>query len=248
MNYHIIHSDDLPRGIKQPKMVFISPKNVIVDFLRRRLTDPRSRAETSQTEEFDGGSTDFQLTPTAGTMSCIVSVTVDGTAQVKYEDYWIDWQNQKVIFYSNTAAGTNNVDITYKRGTTNWIYPDKAKVSLSKTSFPRMNVLVVGGSGGRMGQYNSDIESAIHFQIDIWTKENQPQTIDGVKYEGDKLAEYLAHQLMAAFRSYENDLHPELYNYTPVGIPRDMGFSTELECFHSIVEVELKGINVSESN
>jgi len=236
------------REDKQPKMVFISPKNVIVDFLRSRLTDPRSRAETSQTEEFDGGSTDFSLTPTAGTMSCITSVTVDSTAQVKYEDYWIDWQNQKVIFYSNTASGTNNVDITYKRGTSNWIYPDKAKVSLSRTAFPRINVLVVGGTGGRLGQYNSDIESSIHFQIDIWTKENQPQTIDSVKYEGDKLAEYLAHQIMGAFRSYENDLHPELYNYTPIGIPRDMGFNTELECFHTIVEVELKGINVSESN
>ena len=229
-------------------MVFISPKNVLVDFLRRRLTDPRSRAETSQTEEFNGGGKTFSLTPTTGTMSCITSVTVGGTAQVKYEDYWIDWQNQKVIFYANTASGTDNVDITYKRGTSNWIYPDKAKVSLSRTAFPRINVLVVGGTGGRLGQYNSDIESAIHFQIDIWTKENQVQIIDSVKYEGDKLAEYLAHQVMAAFRSYENDLHPELYNYTPIGIPRDMGFDTELECFHTIVEVELKGINVSESN
>lgn len=228
--------------------MFISPKNVIVDFLRRRLIDPRSRAETSQTQEFNGGSTDFQLVPTSGTMSCITSVTVDGTDQVKYEDYYINWQNQKVIFYSNTAAGTNNVDITYKRGTTNWIYPDKAKKTLSKTSFPRMNVLVVGGTGGRLGQYNSDIESAIHFQIDIWTKENQPQIIDSVKYEGDKLAEYLAHQVMKVFRNYEDDLHPELYNYTPVGIPRDMGFDTEIECFHTIVEVELKGINVSEGN
>lgn len=229
-------------------MVFISPKNVVVDFLRNRLTDPRSRAETSQTEEFNGGSTDFSLTPTSGTMSSITSVTVDGTLQTKYEHYWIDWQNQKVIFYSNTAAGTDNVDITYKRGSTNWIYPDKAKKTLSKTAFPRMNVLVVGGAGARLGQYNSNVESLTHFQIDVWAKENQPQTIDSVKYEGDKLGEYLAHQIMKAFRAYENDLHPELYNYTPVGIPRDMGFNKEMECFHTIVEVELKGIDVSEAN
>lgn len=228
--------------------MFISPKNVIVDFLRSRLTDPRTRAETSQTELFDGGSTDFSLTPTSGSMSCIEEVKVDSVVQTKYEDYYIDWQNQKVIFYSDTASDTNNVSIKYKRGTTNWIYPDKAKETLSKTSFPRINVLVVGGTGGRLGQYNSDIESATHFQIDIWTKENQPQTIDSVKYEGDKLAEYLAHQIMASFRNYENDLHPELYNYTPIGIPRDMGFNQEMECFHTIVEIELKGINVSEGN
>ena len=228
--------------------VFISPKNVIVDFLRNRLTDPRSRAETSQTELFDGGSTDFSLTPTAGTMSCIQEVKVGTTVQTKYKHYYIDWQNQEIIFYSNTTSGTNNVSIKYKRGTSNWIYPDKAKETLSKTSFPRINVLVVGGTAERVGQYNSDMESAMHLQIDLWTKENQPQTIDGVKYSDDKLSEYLAHQIMAAFRSYENDLHPEFYNYTALGIPRDLGFNKEMECFHTIMEVELKGINVSETN
>jgi hypothetical protein len=227
-------------------MVYISPKNVLVDFLRHRLTDPRSRAEDSRTEEFNGGGTEFSLTPSSGSMSCITAVTVDGTAQTKWKDYYIDWQNQKVIFYSNTAAGTNNVDITYKQGTSNWVYPDKAKVSLSRTAFPRINVLVVGGSGGRLGQYNSDVESVMHFQIDIWSKENQTQTIDGVKYANDKLAEYFAHQIMVAFRANEDDLHPELYNYTPLGIPRDLGYNSEMQCFHVIVEVELKGINVSE--
>jgi len=146
-------------------MVFISPKNIIVDFLRCRLTDPRSRAESSTTEEFDGGGTEFSLTPPSGTLSCVTSVTVDGTTQTKWKDYRIDFQNQKVIFYSATAAGTNNVNITYKYGSTNWIYPDKAKKTLSKTSFPRMNVLMIGGSGERLGQYNSDVESTQHYQL-----------------------------------------------------------------------------------
>jgi len=227
-------------------MVFISPKNVLCDFLRRRLTDPRSRAETSQTEEFNGGSTDFQLTPTAGTMSCITSVTVDDSIQTKWKHYWIDFQNQKIIFYSNTASGVNNVDITYKRGTSNWIYPDKAKETLSKTAFPRMNILVVGGSGARLGQYNSNVESSIHFQIDIWAKENQKFTISSVVYEGDKLAEYIGYQITKAFRAYESDVYNALYNYTLLGTPRDLGFNQEMECFHKVVEVELKGIDVSE--
>lgn len=228
--------------------MFISPKNVLVDFLRNRLVDPRDRAETSQTELFDGGSTEFELTPDSGTMSCIEEVQVDSVVQTKYKVYYIDWQNQKIIFYSNTNNGSNNVSIKYKRGTSNWIYPDKAKNTLSKTAFPRMNVLVVGGTGIRLGQSNSDMESTTHFQIDIWSKENQPQTIDSVKYEGDKLAEYLGHQIMAAFRNNEEDLHPEFYNLVPVGVPRDLGFDKEMECFHLIVEVELKGINVGELN
>jgi len=229
-------------------MVFLSPKNVLVDFLRNILVDPRARAEDSNTETFNGGSTDFSLTPTVGTASCVSSVTVDSVVQTKWDDYRWDQQNQKVIFYSNTASGTNNISVTYKQGTTNWIYPDKAKKTLSKTAFPRINILVAGGSGERLGSYRSNIESVIHFQIDVWTKENQIQTIDSVKYGGDKLAEYLAHQIMKAFRAYEDYLHPELYDYTPVGIPRDMGFNKELECFHTIVEVELKGIDVGEEN
>lgn len=227
-------------------MVFISPKNVLVDFLRVKLIDPRERSEGTNNETFDGGGTEFSLTPTSGTMSGITSVQVDSVEKTKWKDYHIDFQNQKVIFYSATASGTDNVSITYKQGITNWIYPDKAKKTLSRTAFPRINLLVVGGSGERLGQYNSDVESVMHFQIDLWTKENQTFTIDSIKYEGDKLAEYLAHQIMKSFRAYESELHPELYNYTPIGIPRDLGFNQEMECFHSIVEVELKGINVSE--
>jgi hypothetical protein len=228
-------------------MVFISPKSVLVEFLRRRLVDPRSRAEDTNTETFDGGSTSFSLTPTSGTMSCITSVKVDDVEQTKWKNYYIDFQNQKVIFYSDTNSGTDNVSITYKQGSTNWIYPDKAKNTLSKTAFPRINILTFAGTGERVGQYNSDVQSQVSFQIDVWTKENQVFTIDSVKYEGDKLAEYLAYEISKYFRSNEDDLHPALYNYTLLGTPRDMGFDKEIECFHKIVEVEMRGLNIGET-
>jgi len=211
------------------------------------MTDPRSRAETSQTEEFDGGGTEFSLTPTAGTMSCITGITVDAVAVNKWSDYYIDFQNEKVVFYSATAGGTNNVDISYKRGTTNWIYPDKSLTSLSSTSFPRLNLLLVGGSGERLGQYNSNIESVSHFQLDIWAKENYIKTIGGVKFAGDKLAEYLGYQVIKAFEDHVDDLHPQLYNFSLLSPPRDMGFNKEYQCFHVIVEFELKAIDTGES-
>ena len=236
-----------PRGREKPKMVFISPKQILAEFLRHRMTDPRSRAETSQTEEFNGGGKIFCLTPTSGSVSCITGITVDGSAVNKWKDYYIDFQNEKVIFYSNTAGGTNNVDITYKRGSTNWIYPDKAKTSLGATSFPRLNILLVGGTGERVGQYNSNIESVPHFQVDVWAKENYIKTLNSVKYEGDKLAEYLGYQVTKAFEDYIDNLHPQLYSYRLLSPPRDMGFNKEYQCFHIIVEFELKGIDIGES-
>jgi len=223
----------------------ISPKNLVVNFLRKNLVDPRSRAETSQTELFNGGSTDFQLTPTSGTFSCIQEIKVDSVNQT-LANYFIDFQNQKVIFYSNTNSGSNNVSIKYKRGTTNWIYPDKAKTSLSKTSFPRINILVVSGTGKRIGQYNSNVESSIYFQIDIWTKENQVFTIDSIKYEGDKLGEYIGYEITKAFRGNVDDFFPVLYNYVLLSTPRDLGFNQEYECFHKILEFELSGIDIGE--
>ena len=228
-------------------MVFISPKQVLSEFLRHRLTDPRSRAETSQTEEFNGGSTTFSLTPSSGSLSAITGITVDGSAVSKWVDYYIDFQNQKIIFYSNTASGTNNVDITYKRGTSDWIFPDKAKTTLSVTSFPRISIMSLGGPGTRLGQYNSNIQSFTRFQIDIWVKEDYVKTIGSVKFSGDKLAEYIGFQVLKAFEDHEDDLFNQMYNYNLLSGPRDMGFNEEYQAFHIIVEVELESIDGGES-
>jgi hypothetical protein len=226
-------------------MATISPKNVIVDFLRKNLTDARSRAESSNTEEFNGGGTDFTLTPPSGKISAITGVTVDGVSQNKWKDYRIDFQNEKVIFFSATASGTDNVDITYKHGTSNWIYPDKPLTTLSKTSFPRLNILIVDGTGARIGQYNSDVQTIISFQIDVWAKEDYVATIDNVKYAGDKLAEYIGLKVIEAFRSSIDELHPVLYNYRP-GHLQDLAFDKDLQVHHKIFQMELNAINVGE--
>ena len=55
------------------------PKNVIVDFLRTRLTDPRSRAETTETDTFSGtgASQTLTLTPSSSYSAyCITDVSV----------------------------------------------------------------------------------------------------------------------------------------------------------------------------
>ena len=226
-------------------MATISPKDIIVDFLRAQLTDPRARAEASTTEEFNGGSTDFSLTAPSGSLSAVTAVTVDGTAQIKWLDYRIDFQNEKVIFFSNTAGGTDNVDITYKYGTSNWIFPDKPLLSLDLTSFPRISILSVDGTGERLGQFNSDVQSTVIYQIDFWAAEDYIATIDSIKYEGDKLAEYFGLKAIEAFRSNVDDLHPPLYNYKP-GYLRDLPFEDELQIHHKLFELEFNSINIGE--
>ena len=225
-------------------MDFISPKDIIVEFLRVHMTDPRARAEALKTNTFDGAVTSFTLAPTTGrTAYCLTSVKVGGVEQKKYTDYYFNEQDQKVIFYIAPVAGTLNVAIIFKEGTSNWVYPDKAKESLSTTSFPRISIMKVAGAGKRLGQYNSNVETVSQFQIDIWVKEDYVATLGSIKYAEEKLAEYLAYQILNAFKLYEADLFSQLYNYTLLSGPRDLGFDKTYQCFHEIVEVELKSID-----
>jgi len=230
-------------------MAYLNPKFLIVDFLRRRLTDPRDRAETSKTESFTAtaSQTEFSLTPTTDSkLSTITSITDNTTAVTKWQDYYIDFRSQKVVFFTGRTAG-HTISIIYKEGTTNWIYWDKPDETLSKTAFPRIDVIVVSGSGKRLGQYEAEVESNIHFQIDVWTKEKQNDqifTIDSVKYTGEALSEYLAYKVLEALEDYESDLFPALYGYTPVGIPRSMPFNESLQCHHKTVEFIINGLEI----
>jgi hypothetical protein len=147
---------------------FLPAKYILTDFLRTRLIDPRSRAETTNTESFTAtaAQTDFSLTAPLGKVQCITLVTVDAVTMLKYQDYWIDFRNQKVIMLNALNIG-QSVEITYKFGTSNWVFWDKPREKIKPESFPRINILVVSGSGLRLGNYQAPVESTIHFQIDI---------------------------------------------------------------------------------
>ena len=229
-------------------MTYYSPKWILVDFLRHRLTDPRARAETATSDTFTAtaSQTDFTLTPTAGSkVSCVTAVTNDGDSVSKNEDYYVDLKNNKVIFFTGVTED-NAVVVSYKEGTSNWIYPDKPREDISRTSFPRIAIKLISAPAKRLGNYQSDIEYLFHFQIDIWAKQakqTEVWTIDSVKYTGDDLVEYLASEVLQAFKDHISDLFPALYDYEPITGPKDMPFNKEYEWYHKIVEVKLKGVN-----
>ena len=89
-------------------MAYLNPKFIVVDILRRRLIDPRTRAEASKTNNFTAtaSQTDFSLTPTTGKkLSTITSITDNTVAVVKWRDYYIDFRNQKIIFFTGRTSG-----------------------------------------------------------------------------------------------------------------------------------------------
>ena len=228
---------------------FLPAKYILVDFLRASLTDPRARAEATSSDTFTATASqmDFVCTPPSGTISCVTSVTVDAVTKKKWQDYWIDFRDQTVKFFTGITED-DEVIVNYKYGTTNWIYWDKPRTDLGTLSFPRINILIVGGSGIRLGNSDAPVESVVHYQIDIWTKEGKTDqifTISSRLYTGEELAEYIASKITEAFEDSEANLFPALYGYSIIQVPRDLPFDETYQCFHKIVEVELRGLDLN---
>ena len=104
-------------------MVRYTPKEVIVEFLRTRITDPRGR-HTTTSDSFTGDdtTTKFTLTPSTGKRAqCINSITVAGSSKSKWKDYYIDLEsNQDIIFKTAPSVGEAIV-VSYEEGSTSWI-------------------------------------------------------------------------------------------------------------------------------
>ena len=107
--------------------------------------------------------------------------------------------------------------------------------------------MVVSGSGEQLGNYEAPINSSIRFQIDIWTKEeryNEGFTINGIKYYGEYLAEYIAYKITEAFDDYMSDFYPVMYNYILLSTPRDLPFDIQHQCHHKTVEFMMSCLKI----
>lgn len=224
---------------------YIDVEDVVTDFLRTFMTDPRARAEATDSNNFTAtsGQTEFTITPTSGSVSCITSVTVDGASQTKWTDYFWDYQNSKITFYTGLTVG-QAVVVNFKYGSTNWVYSDKPNDNLGSDSFPRISLFTIGGGGNKIGNYEADIDSRPVIQIDLWTRVDQVFTIGGRKYSNEYLGRYLGNRVVAAFDDNEAELFGVFFDFDLVGFPRTAPFSEEYVAYHTVVEVRVKGLNL----
>ena len=159
---------------------YLNPKFIVVEFLRNRLTDPRSeRAHELTSDSFTAtaAQTTFSLTPSTDTsLSNVSSVTVDGTPQTKWQDYYINFRDEEIIFVSALTGG-EAVVVNYYESSSDWIYWDKPNKALVEIAFPRIAVKIVSGPGVRLGNYEAPVRSTISFQVDVWVKEKAEDQI-----------------------------------------------------------------------
>lgn len=225
------------------------PNEILCEFLRTRVTDPRGRfSADSDSFTATAGQTVFTLTPTtaANMVWAITGVTLNSAALSKWADYTIDLNGKKITLLTATSL-SDAVVVNYLVGPSgsNWIYPDRPISSMGKENFPRISVMQVNAVGARNGAFDSSVTDTVHFQIDVWTKKGYGNTISSVFYEEQNLADYLAYKVKLAFIDHEGDLYPKLYDYEQLSF-RQIDFDDGFQLFRHTQELLLAGVNVGQ--
>jgi len=245
------------------------PDDIVVEFLRARLTDVRSRY-TSESDSFpsvdigdktvtisdklvlsdyysswDYGTASYTLTPTTASnvVRAIRSVKRGTTTLKKWQDYTINLDSKQVALTATPAGNKNTVIEYYNSGAGGeWIYPGFPIAKMGKAKFPRISVQIISKTGDRAGPYTAPIAHDIYFQVDCWAKDGYYKEVDGNRYEGQDLADYLALRVESAFIDYIDDLYPKLYNYTEVAFGQ-MPFDDVSQTYRHKQDFTLTGLN-----
>lgn len=175
-------------------------KTAFMNMLRKRVTDPADRTKTSATDEFTGNGilTSFELTNNS--LVYINTVTVDGVPQRILRDYEIYFgkargDKPQVIFLT-APADDAVISINYYYGS-NWIYFGYPQV---EATMPRIGMLARDGQMIPAGV--GDIEHFTYpkFNILVSVRSGVEYNINGIKYSGEKLLDYLTDQIRKAVR------------------------------------------------
>jgi len=225
-------------------------EDILAEFFRAEVPEVArsglsNRQETdSQSFSGDGSAKVFTLTNAPVSIN---SVTVGGTTQTKHISYVIDLDNKLITFNSAPASGTDNVVVSYEKGS-NWIFPDKPRDDLLEPKYPRMGVFtVVQGEVpmgvGTGGPYWMDGV----FQIDVVAFKGQKCFINGEEKEGQDVANHLGR--LAVSRLTDGTLSKiGLKLYTPrilSNIP--LPFDEEQNLFRRMIEVQFNAQDIGKA-
>ena len=227
------------------------PDVVIAEFLNAEVTElvrvGLSLRNTNAVETFDGDGAETEFTVTNTKLLCVNSVSVDAVVHKKYLDYNIDLINNKIIFTSAPASGTDNISIDYDyniSGTT-WVHPDKPRKDLSRDSYPRLGVTNLNESHEFAGQNETDMFGSVSIQIDVITYKNLKCTIGGETKEGQDVVDYLARQVISKLKNPTSPIKYKLWNPV-IKENRNIPYNEKSKIFHKVVSVGFAGKNIGD--
>ncbi|KKM21466.1 hypothetical protein LCGC14_1635160 [marine sediment metagenome] len=203
------------------------PNEIYVEFLRAELTEPTrdiySSRHNNTTQQFNGNNSITAYTVENTTLLCVNNISVDSVLQAKFKDYNIDLLNSKINFISAPATGTNNilVDYDYNTDGRSWIYPDKPRLDLARSSLPRIGVTLITEDGTPQGLFDDAYWNNIRFQVDVITAKTLTISSNSETIVGEHLANILARDVVritkAQWRTKMTNtlFYPEIFNNSP---------------------------------
>jgi len=227
----------------------IEPENILAELIRTTTDEPTrtglSSRISSTTQLFDGDNTTTEFTLSQN-LSSITSITVNSTTQQKYLDFQIDTYNNKITFTNAPSNGTDNIEINYKYGT-NWIYGDKPRIDLSRSSYPRITVIKLIENSEPQGTSEDDTFDIITFQVDIITYNDMVLTTSRTDaVEGHEAAVEISRNVKNNIKNNwrtqiaNKMFDPRFINLYTVPFEQDKGL------YRQILEVSFKSYNIGE--
>jgi len=137
-------------------------------------------------------------------------------------------KNKLISLLRNRVSDPNSAS----RVGSQWIYPDKPRVDLTKNSYPRIAVIDENEEREVMDVAGNTAKiSRISIMLYIWGNKDDPMilTISSVAYEGQYLLDYMIELIKEEIESHISDLRqatPYLHDYRIVRereIPDDEG-------------------------
>lgn len=210
----------------------------ILTILRNELEDPLGRgSDANEVFEGDGISSSFRLSNKL--LKNVKEVRVNETLKFENEDYEVHFDEPSdpdsypfVDFLSAPAPG-DIISITYHYDQT-WIYPQFPRLD---ASFPRISFEIVGLSEKRLAigelfeapsTKKRCFDASIY--LDIWVKRGDIFEVEGKKYSGMSLVDYLGNQVLSAFQKEKLLRSWNISDWKLSGI-RDWGYDEENELF-----------------
>lgn len=224
-------------------MYIQEPEEIIMNFVRSRVseltrsTPSLSNRQTTDSESFNGdnSTTEFTLTESSAVVA-INTITIGGTEVYPYTDFNIDLDNKTIKFRTAPATGTNNVVVSYEKGST-WVYPDKPRDTLQKNSCPRIGILKVAESGTFREVGSTDTNDSVTIQFDIVSYNGLICTVGSDTIGPNDTVKYLARQLINAIKSgWSNYLIHRVRDFSIVE-SNPMPFEPDKNIFRWVVSV-----------
>lgn len=238
------------------------PVDILCEFIRAQYKEPArsglSKRHTNATETFSGDGAETEFTVSNTKLLCVNEVSVSSSVQTKHVDYSIDLRNNKIIFATAPASGSNNVSVDYDHGSESWIYPDKPRIILSRTKYPRVAIMPISESAERLGISDDSRLHTLTFQIDVLTKKGIVATdyvrilSDGSSattsenIEGEQLVRVISRGIINAIqRLIRTKIKDKLFGQLQLS-NQTIPFDEASKIFRRTVEFQFQAFNTAE--